>query len=149
MSLATSSASIPAAVGETPPSAESLLGLGLYAMAAVGLVVLLLLLARYLGRRSRSLHKGEAYESGILPSGHARLSEPVPFYLVAIFFIVFDVEAVFIVTWAVAWDRLGWAGYAQIVFFIVMLFLGLVYLWRTGGLDWGPRRQRPRRGGEG
>ena len=148
MSLVTSSASIPVTVGETPPSAESLYALGLYGALAFGLVLLLLLLARFLGRRSRSLAKGEAYESGIAPSGEARLREPVPFYLVAIFFIVFDVELVFIVSWAVAWDRLGWAGYAQIVFFIVMLFAGLVYLWQTGGLDWGPRRQRPQRGGE-
>jgi NADH-quinone oxidoreductase subunit A len=148
MPLSIPAAALSTAVGETPPSAESLYALGLYGAVAVGLVVLLLLLARYLGRRSRSPHKGEAYESGVAPTGHARLSEPVPFYLVAIFFIVFDVEAVFIVTWAVAWDRLGWAGYLQIVFFIVMLFLGLVYLWRTGGLDWGPRRQRPQRGGE-
>lgn len=139
---------VPISLGEMAPPPESLLALGLYATAAVGLVALLLLLARYLGQRTRSLHKGEAYESGILPSGEARLCEPVPFYLVAIFFIVFDVELVFIVSWAVAWDLLGWAGYLQIVFFIVMLFAGLVYLWQTGGLDWGPRRQRPQRGGE-
>jgi len=146
LALATTTSVTP--LCETAPSADSLLGLGFYAAAATGLVVLLLLLARFLGRRTRSLHKGEAYESGVHPSGEARLREPVPFYLVAIFFIVFDVELVFVVSWAVAWDRLGWAGYAQIVFFIVMLFAGLVYLWKTGGLDWGPKRQRPQRGGE-
>jgi len=142
------SASVIPLIGEQPPTAESLLALGLYAATAVVLVLLLLLLARFLGRRTRGVAKGEPYESGVAPSGMARLKDPVPFYLVAIFFIVFDVELVFIVSWAVAWDRLGWAGYAQIVFFIVMLFVGLVYLWKTGGLDWGPRRQRPSRGGE-
>lgn len=135
-------------LGEIPPDATSLLALSLYAVAAITLVGLLLLLARFLGQRTRSPLKGEAYESGVAPSGEARLREPVPFYLVAIFFIVFDVELVFIVSWAVAWDLLGWAGYLQIVFFIVMLFAGLVYLWKTGGLDWGPKRQRPQRGGE-
>lgn len=145
---APSNASVTSLIGERPPLAEDLLALGLYAATAVVLVLLLLLLARYLGRRTHSTVKGEPYESGVAPSGMARLKDPVPFYLVAIFFIVFDVELVFIVSWAVAWDRLGWAGYAQIVFFIVMLFAGLVYLWKTGGLDWGPRRQRPRRGGE-
>jgi len=134
-------------LGERTPTPEGLLGLALFALAAVGLVLLLLLLARFLGRRTHSITKGAPYESGVAPSGEARLRDPVPFYLVAIFFIVFDVELVFIVSWAVAWDRLGWAGYLQIVFFIVMLFAGLVYLWKTGGLDWGPRRQRPRRGG--
>ena len=75
----------------------------------------------------------------------ARLRDPVPFYLVAIFFIVFDVEAIFILSWAVAWDLLGWAGFLQITFFIFVLFLGLVYLWKMGGLDWGPRAGRTAR----
>ena len=56
------------------------------------------------------------------------------------FFIAhFDVEAIFVVSWAVTWDRLGWAGFWQITFFIVILFLGLLYLWKKGGLDWGSR----------
>jgi NADH-quinone oxidoreductase subunit A len=61
---------------------------------------------------------------------------------VAIFFIVFDVEVVFISSWAVAYDLLGWSGFLQILFFIVILALGLVYLWAEGALDWGPSRQR-------
>jgi len=130
--------------GEGPPSLEGLLSLGLYTALAVLLVGLLLALARYLGHRTRSAAKGEPYESGVLPTGSARLQEPVPFYLVAIFFIVFDVEMIFVVSWAVAYDLLGWAGFVQISFFIVILFLGLVYLWRRGGLEWGPAAH-PRR----
>jgi len=139
------SANIPAAPagGEAPPSFEALLSLGLYTGVAVLLIGVLLLLAWGLGHKSRGRVKGEPYESGVLPTGVARLREPVPFYLVAIFFIVFDVEAIFIVSWAVAWDLLGWAGYLQITFFIIILFLGLVYLWKMGGLDWGPRGRRP------
>jgi NADH-quinone oxidoreductase subunit A len=125
--------------GEAPPSFEALLSLALYTGIAVLLIAVLLLLAWGLGRRTRTPVKGEPYESGVLPTGSARLREPVPFYLVAIFFIVFDVEAIFIVSWAVAWDLLGWAGFFQITFFIVVLFLGLVYLWQRGGLDWGPQ----------
>ena len=56
---------------------------------------------------------------------------------------------IFVVSWAVAYDRLGWAGFAQVVFFILVLFLGLVHLWKSGGLDWGPsanRRNRQRSG---
>ncbi len=131
--------------GEAPPSFEALLSLGLYTLVSVTLITLLLFLARYLGDRRRSPLKDEAYESGVAPTGEARLGEPVPFYLVAIFFIVFDVEMVFVVSWAVAWDLLGWTGFLQMAFFIVILFLGLVYLWKTGGLDWGPSRQMPQR----
>ncbi len=126
------------------PSPEAVLTLGLYALIATGLIGLLMLLARYLGQRTSSEVKDQPYESAIYPSGDSRLKQPVPFYLVAIFFIVFDLEAVFVVSWAVAYDLLGWAGFWQISFFIVILFLGLVYLWKMGGLDWGsnPNRER-------
>jgi len=134
------SASLPQTFGpgEGPPSFEGLLSLSLYVALAVLLIGLLLAMARFLGHRTRTEVKGQPYESGVLPTGSARLQEPVPFYLVAIFFIVFDVEMIFVVSWAVAYDLLGWAGFLQISFFIFVLFLGLVYLWRRGGLDWGP-----------
>ncbi|MEI6622239.1 MAG: NADH-quinone oxidoreductase subunit A, partial [Actinomycetes bacterium] len=72
----------------------------------------------------------------------------VEFYQVALFFVIFDLEAVFIFAWAVNARRLGWAGYLEIVVFVGLLFAGLVYLWKTGGLDWGAagRRRRLRRG---
>lgn len=127
---------------ETLPSFEALLSLGLYTAIAVLLVGLLMFLSWAIGQRTRSQAKDEAYESGIRPTGPARLSEPVPFYLVAIFFIVFDVEMIFVVSWAVAYDRLGWAGFAQVTFFILVLFLGLVHLWKSGGLNWGPGAHR-------
>ena len=148
MSLAVAPAGLPAAPtwGEATPTYEALLSLGLYAAMAAALVTLLLFLAWYLGHKTRGAVKEQPYESGVVPTGQARLGEPVPFYLVAIFFIVFDVEMVFVVSWAVAWDLLGWAGFLQMAFFIVILFFGLVYLWKTGGLDWGPRRQMPKRG---
>jgi NADH-quinone oxidoreductase subunit A len=147
MPIAFAAANLPTAPtgGEAPPSFEALLSLGLYTGIAVFLIAVLLLLAWGLGHKSRSRAKGEPYESGVLPTGDARLRDPVPFYLVAIFFIVFDVEAIFILSWAVAWDLLGWAGFLQITFFIFVLFLGLVYLWKMGGLDWGPRAGRTTR----
>jgi len=125
--------------GSGPPPFTSLLTFGIYTLIAVGLISVLLFLAWFLGQRTTSKLKSEPYESGVSPTGQARLGEPVPFYLVAIFFIVFDVEMVFVVSWAVAYDLLGWAGYLQITFFIVILFLGLVWLWKMGGLDWGPQ----------
>ncbi|KAF0221423.1 MAG: NADH-quinone oxidoreductase subunit [Geobacteraceae bacterium] len=121
-----------------PPESMELLSLFMYSAAAVLLIAFLLVAAWWLGGKTRSDNKEMAYESGIIPTGTARLAYPVPFYLVAIFFIVFDVEAVFIFTWAVAWDQLGLAGLIHITFFIVVLLLGLVWLWIKGGLDWGP-----------
>lgn len=120
----------------------ALLSLVLYTTIALGLIASLLFLAWFLGQRSRSRIKGEAYESGITATGEARLTEPAPFYLVAIFFIVFDVEMIFVASWSIAFEQLGWAGYLQITFFIVVLFLGLVWLWKMGGLDWGPTPDR-------
>jgi NADH-quinone oxidoreductase subunit A len=129
-----------------PPGSEDYLTLVLYVAIAVFLIGFLMLLAWGLGQRTRSPQKQEPYESGIFPTGQAKLSTPVPFYLVAIFFIVFDIEMIFVVSWAVAYDRLGWAGFGQITFFILILFLGLVHLWKSGGLDWGPRpHQGPER----
>lgn len=116
--------------------------LAAYALVTFGLIGFLLLAAWWLGAKSTSRVKNMAYESGVVPSGSARLAWPVPFYLVAIFFIVFDVEAAFIFTWAVAWDLLGIPGLIQITVFIVILAAGLVWLWLKGGLDWGPSRER-------
>ena len=83
-----------------------------------------------------------ARSSTAIPTGTARLRYPVAFYLVAIFFLIFDVEGAFIFAWAIAHGTLGWAGWLQISFFIVLLLLGLLYIWRKGGLDWGPITRR-------
>ena len=115
-----------------------LLPLAVYTAMAVALVGTLLLAAWWIGEKRSNAVKESAYESGIIPTGSARLSYPVPFYLVAIFFIVFDVEAVFIFVWAVAWDILGIIGLFHISVFILVLLLGLCWLWKKGGLDWGP-----------
>jgi NADH-quinone oxidoreductase subunit A len=128
--------------GEMPPSPEALLSLALFAAIAVCLISFLMYLAWRLGDKTRGETKGQPYESGVIPTGEARLGAPVPFYLVAIFFIVFDVEMIFIVSWAVAYDLLGWEGFFHVAFFISILFVGLIHLWKTGGLDWGPRMQR-------
>lgn len=131
-------------ITDLPPSGEAYLTLVLYVGIAVFLIGLLMLLAWGLGQRTSSVTKQEPYESGIFPTGQAKLSTPVPFYLVAIFFIVFDIEMIFVVSWAIAYDRLGWAGFAQVTFFILILFVGLIHLWKTGGLDWGPHPDRKR-----
>jgi NADH-quinone oxidoreductase subunit A len=118
-----------------------LLPLAVYTAMAVALVGTLLFAAWWVGEKRRNAVKDRAYESGVAPTGSARLSYPVPFYLVAIFFIVFDVEAVFIFVWAVAWDILGIIGLFHISVFILVLLLGLCWLWKKGGLEWGPSAQ--------
>uniref|UniRef100_A0A831XG37 NADH-quinone oxidoreductase subunit A n=1 Tax=Geobacter metallireducens TaxID=28232 RepID=A0A831XG37_GEOME len=125
-----------------PTQPPEFLPLALHAVAATLLVSLLLLAAWWLGAKTTNRNKELPYESGVIPTGSARLAYPVPFYLIAIFFIVFDVEAAFIFSWATAWRELGMAGLVHITFFILILLLGLVWLWIKGGLDWGPSRER-------
>lgn len=110
---------------------------GVYGLVIIGILLLLLFLTRWLGERKPSQIKEEPYECGMIPAGDARFPYPAPFYLVAIFFLVFDVEGAFIFTWAVAFDRLGWLGWLQICFFILILMVSLLYIWKKGGLEWG------------
>ena len=112
--------------------------LGIYSVLVLGLVALLLFLAAWVGERKRNPEKARPFESGVIPTGAAMRPYPVPFYLIAAFFLIFDVEAVFIYSWAIAFDRLGWAGWLQITFFILVLLVSLIYLWKKGGFEWGP-----------
>jgi len=123
-------------------SLDELFPLIIYTAATVLIIGGLLLAAWWLGASSTSSNKEIPYESGVIPSGSARRPLSVPFYLIAIFFIVFDVESAFIFIWAAVWDRLGMAGLLHITFFIVALLLGLAWLWIKGGLEWGPSRGR-------
>ncbi len=108
----------------------------LYGLMILFLIAILLFLASWLGEKKINLEKERPFECGVIPTGPARLSYPVPFYLVAVFFLIFDVEAVFIFAWAVATRELGWAGWLQISFFILLLLAGLFYLWKKQGLEW-------------
>ena len=115
---------------------------GMFSLAAYTCMVLVLIgvilfLTAWLGEKNQTPEKLRPYECGILPTGPARLRYPAPFYLVATFFLIFDVEAAFIFTWAIAFRPLGWAGWLQISFFIMVLLVSLFYLWKKGGLDWG------------
>jgi NADH-quinone oxidoreductase subunit A len=85
---------------------------------------------------------GEPYEGGIISEGSARARFSVRYYLIGAFFVVFDLEAVFLFAWAVAVRELGWAGYCEVVLFIGVLFAALIYLWKIGALDWAQKRHR-------
>lgn len=108
---------------------------GVIFLVGLGMVGLSFLL----GQRHKDRATGEPYESGIVSQGTARIRLSAKFYHVAMFFVVFDLEAVFIFAWAVAIRDLGWLGYIEVLVFIGVLFAGLVYLWRMGALDWGSR----------
>ena len=96
----------------------------------------MVVIAWLLGPRSAGVVKGEAFECGNPPSGSAWGRFPVKFYLTAILFIVFDIEVVFLYPWAVVLRRLGWVGFAEVLFFAGFLGLALLYVWRKGALEW-------------
>ncbi len=130
------------------PWVPGLLSLALFTAIVAVLLGLLLFLTRWLGERKPDEEKARPYECGVIPTGGARFRYPVAFYLVAVFFLIFDVETALIFSWAVALEDLGWRGWLQISFFIVILLLSLFYLWLKGGLDWRPallRRASPPR----
>ncbi|MGH7926959.1 MAG: NADH-quinone oxidoreductase subunit A [Candidatus Binatia bacterium] len=102
----------------------------------------MILLSHFLGQRHRERATDEPYESGIPVTGSARVRLSANFYLVAMFFLIFDLESVFIFAWAISAREVGWAGYVEIVIFIAILVAALVYLWRLGALDWHPPRSR-------
>ena len=114
--------------------------LAVYFAAAVALVALMVGLSYILGQRHRDRATGEPYESGIVPTGSAWMQFDVKYYLVAMFFVIFDLEALFIFAWAVSLRETGWAGFIEALIFIVMLVAALTYVWSMGALDWGPSR---------
>ena len=107
-----------------------------YAIIVVLMAFGMLGLSHILGERHNEPGTGIPYESGITPTGSARMRFSVDFYLIALFFIIFDVGSVFIVTWAVQAKMLGWTGFISAAAFIGVLALALFYLWRDGALDW-------------
>ena len=107
------------------------------AFALAGILALVLVgLAALLGPRRPSAVKAAPFECGSDPIGSARERFGVKFYLIALLFIVFDVEAVFVYPWAVLLKDLGWAGYIEMAIFAFTLVVGLAYVWKKGALDW-------------
>lgn len=109
-----------------------------YAGAVFVLLAMILSISYFLGQRHSDRATGQPYESGILEFGSARLRLSAQFYLIAMLFVIFDIEVVFIVLWAVAFNELGWPGYIGICVFIGLLFAVLIYEWSIGALDFGP-----------
>jgi NADH-quinone oxidoreductase subunit A len=96
----------------------------------------LLTASRLLGKRVRNKVKDMPYESGIVPTGDARQRFSVKFYLVAMLFILFDIEAIFLYPWAVVFRDLRMAGFVEMLIFVVLILAGFFYIWKKGALDW-------------
>ncbi len=119
---------------------------GIYVAATLAIVFLMLGLSYVLGGRARGRAKNDPFESGVVSPGSGHLRISAKFYLVAMFFVIFDLEAVFLYAWAVSIRQTGWVGFMEVLVFVAVLLIGLVYIWRLGGLDWAPlsRTQRSR-----
>lgn len=112
-----------------------------YIAAVIILMSVMLGLSYLLGQRHLEPETVEPYESGIVSAGSARVRFDAKFYLVAMFFVIFDLESMFIFAWAVAARQAGWAGYIEALIFVGVLVAALIYLWKAGALDWGSRQR--------
>src|SRR5262245_31935783 len=102
-----------------------------------GFGLISVVLSSVLGPRKPSPEKSAPYECGMPAVGDARERQSVKYYLVAMIFLLFDIEVAFLYPWALALRDLGWPGFAQLVLFMLLLLAGYVYVWRKGVLDWG------------
>jgi NADH-quinone oxidoreductase subunit A len=111
--------------------------MAVYFGAVVMLVTAMIAFSYLLGERHREKQTAEPYESGIVSTGTARVRFDIKFYLIAMFFVIVDLEAVFIFAWSVSIRETGWTGYAEMLIFIGILAAALIYLWRLNALEWG------------
>jgi NADH-quinone oxidoreductase subunit A len=113
-------------------------GLAIMIVVGIGFGAVSIILSRVLGPRNPTPEKMAPYECGMPPVGDARERQSVKFYLIAMIFLLFDIEIAFLGPWAMAVRELAWAGFVQIVVFFLILVVGYIYVWRKGVLDWGP-----------
>ncbi len=103
---------------------------------ATGLALLTVGLGHLFGPRRRTARKGQPYESGMVPYGSGQRRMPVHFYLIAVLFILFDIEIIFLLPWAIVLRQIRIAGLIEMLVFIVILLVGFVYAWKRGALEW-------------
>ena len=115
---------------------------GIFLLGIVAICVLMLGVSWLVGGRYRGRAKNDPFESGVVSVGNARLRFSAKFYLTAMFFVIFDVEALFLYAWAVSVRESGWPGFIEAAIFILVLLAGLIYVWRIGALDWAPDSRR-------
>lgn len=116
----------------------------IYIFGIVFICAFMLAIPVWLGGRTTGRAKNEPFESGIVPAGGARIRFSAKFYLIAMFFVIFDIEALFLYAWAVSVRESGWAGFIEAFIFIFVLLAGLIYIWKLGALDWTAEGRRQR-----
>jgi NADH-quinone oxidoreductase subunit A len=126
-----------------PTQLESYLPVLIQAVVALGLAVALSTLSVVLGRRLKSPQKDTPYECGIAPTGDAKDRFSVKFYLVAMIFILLDIEAVFLYPWAVVYRKLKMFGFVEMLLFVALVMVGYFYVYKKGALDWSPAQRKP------
>ena len=115
-----------------------------FILAAIGLCIFMLVVPRLLGGTSKGFQKQETFEAGVVSAGSARIRLSAKFYLVAIFFVIFDLEALFLYAYAVSVREVNWLGFTAAAIFIAILFVGLVYEMRLGAMNWSPADKKPK-----
>jgi NADH-quinone oxidoreductase subunit A len=115
-----------------------------YFVFVIVLAAAVLVVSYLLGQRHSEPATGETYEGGIVSEGSAHVRFSMRYYMVAMFFVVFDLEAVFLYAWAGAVREVGWRGYWAVVLFVATLAAALLYVWRVGALDWTRKLDRSR-----
>lgn len=120
------------------------------ALIAAVMAASLTILSSVLGKRSKSPQKDTPYECGMAPTGDAKDRFSIKFYLVAMIFILLDIEAVFLYPWAVVYRQLKWFAFFEMLLFIALVLVGYIYVWKKGALDWAiperPRKSSPNAG---
>ena len=116
--------------------------LAVFFILVVLLVTFILAVSLVLGQRHRGRTTDEIFECGLVSTGSARVRFAAKFYLMAMFFVIFDLESVFIFVWAIGARKLGWIGYLEVSIFIGILLAALFYLWRVGALEWGTLKHK-------
>src|SRR3982751_1959214 len=117
-------------------------GVVIMVVLGVGFAGVMIGLSILLGPKNPTAEKSAPYECGMPPVGDARERQSVKFYLVAMIFLLFDIEVAFLYPWAIAFRALGKTGFWQIVTFFALLSTGYIYVWRKGAFDWSRERQR-------
>jgi len=116
--------------------AHDFLPIAVLIIIAIGLAGLVIVIGHLFGPRRPSLRKSQPYESGMRPIGPGTRRMPVHFYLVAVLFILFDIEIVFLLPWAVVFNKLGLFGLVEMLIFIAVLLVGYIYAWKRGAFEW-------------
>ena len=117
-------------------NASNYLPIGLQLLFAIGLIATIIILSDWLGPKRRTDDKLQNFESGIEIKGNARQPVAIKYFLVAILFVLFDVEVIFFYPYAVNFRELGWHGFMAVLLFVSLFIAGLVYIFRKGAMNW-------------